>query len=228
MENINENMQFFSGLLDFLEAHLGSNSEIVLHDWSRPYEHTIVDIRNNCITNRNINDCGSNLGLEVMRGVVKEDDRYNYITKTKDGKTLRSSSFYIKDSKNQIIGTLCINTDISETLQFERYLSKHNKYDLYHKSSEEFFANDVNELLDYYIEEAQATVNKPISAMDKSDKISFLGTLDQRGAFLISKSSERVSTILGISKFTFYNYLEIARSKFEKNNEECEAATTAT
>lgn len=227
MESIKENMQFLSGLLDFLEAHLGSNYEIVLHDWSRPYEHTIVDIRNNCITNRNINDCGSNLGLEVMRGVVKEDDRYNYITKTKDGKTLRSSSYYIKDSKNKIIGSICINTDISETLQFERYLNKHNSYDLFHKSSDEFFANDVNELLDYYIEEAQVKVNKPISAMDKSDKIVFLGILDQRGAFLISKSSEKVCAVLGISKFTFYNYLEIARTKFEEENEECETIIAA-
>lgn len=216
MENIKDNMEFFSGLLDMLATHLGDSYEIVLHDWSRPYEHTIVDIRNNGITNRNINDCGSNLGLEVMRGDSKGADRYNYITKTKDGKTLRSSSHYIRNSEGKIIGALCINTDISDTLQFERYLQKHNMYDLGHKKSEEFFANDVNELLDYYIEEAQVAINKTVSNMDKNDKIRFLGLLDKKGAFLISKSSEKLCTVLGVSKFTFYNYLELAREKEEQ------------
>jgi predicted transcriptional regulator YheO len=217
MENLIDNMDFFSGLLDMLETHLGDRFEIVLHDWSRSYEHTIVDIRNNHITNRNINDCGSNLGLEVMRGDSNGADRYNYITKTRDGKTLRSSSHYIRNSEGKIIGALCINTDISETIQFEQFLKKYNKYDLLSKKSEEFFANDVTELLDYYIEEAQTTIGKSISNMDKSDKIRFLGILDKKGAFLISKSSEKLCTVLGVSKFTFYNYLDLARGKGEGN-----------
>lgn len=215
MENIKDNMNFFSSLLDMLEAHLGERYEIVLHDWSRPYEHTIVDIRNNSITKRNIDGCGSNLGLEVMRGDSHGADRYNYITHTKDGKTLRSSSHYIRNGEGKIIGALCINTDISETLQMERYLQKHNMYDFNHKKSEEFFANNVNELLDYYIEEAMTTINKPVANMDKNDKIRFLSILDKKGAFLISKSSEKLCMVLGVSKFTFYNYLEIARNKEE-------------
>ena len=35
--------------------------------------------------------------------------------------------------------------------------------------------------------------------------------LDNKGVFLISKSSERVCEFLGISKFTLYNYLDQVR-----------------
>lgn len=213
MDAIKDELTFFSGLLDMLSAHLGDSCEIVLHDWSRPYEHTIIDIRNNSITKRNVNDCGSNLGLEIMSGNSNGADRYNYITRTKDGKILRSSSFYIRDKEDKIIGAICINTDISETVQFERTLKKYNMFDYANRISDEFFANDVNELLDYYIEHAVEIINKPISAMDKNDKIRFIGILDKRGAFLISKSSEKISSLLDISKFTFYNYLDLAREQ---------------
>ena len=48
--------------------------------------------------------------------------------------------------------------------------------------------------------------------MTKEDKIAFIKFLDDRGMFLISKSGPRICEILGISKFTLYNYLEIIRS----------------
>lgn len=213
MKNIVDNMDFFNRLLDMLAAHLGPNCEIVLHDWSRPYEHTIVAIRNNNITHRNVDDCGSNLGLEIISGNSNGDDRYNYITQTKDGKILRSSSYYIRDDENKIIGALCINTDISMTVQFENMLRQYNMIGQENKKSEEYFANNLNEFIDYYIEYTLEIINKPIALMDKNDKIQFIGILDKRGTFLISKSSEKVSDLLGISKFTFYNYLDISRGK---------------
>ena len=48
--------------------------------------------------------------------------------------------------------------------------------------------------------------------MTKDEKIDFIGFLDKKGAFLITHSSERVSELLGISRFTFYNYLELYKS----------------
>ena len=39
--------------------------------------------------------------------------------------------------------------------------------------------------------------------------------LDDRGAFLISKSSTKICQILEISKFTLYNYLDEVRERKE-------------
>ena len=95
----NLSSDYLKKLLDMMENHFGKNNEIVLHDLTKDYNHTIIDIRNGHITGRSIGDCGSNLGLEVLRGTVVNGDRYNYITHTKDGKVLRSSSMYFYEGK---------------------------------------------------------------------------------------------------------------------------------
>lgn len=80
---------------------------------------------------------------------------------------------------------------------------------------EEVFASDVNSLLKHLISEAQKQIGKPVSEMNKEEKINFIQYLDEKGAFLITKSGEHICELLGISKFTFYNYLEISRTAKE-------------
>lgn len=222
MNNVNDEYSFFKKLLTMLEQHFGSNCEIVLHDLTRPYESTIIDIRNGHVTGRKIGDCGSNLGLEVLKGTVKNGDKYNYITLAKD-KIIRSSSMYIKNHCGKVIGALCINTDITESVKFENYLKQYNNYNIDEEtknvqSGKEIFASDVQELLDYLIIEAQQVVGKPVTIMNKDEKVQFIKCLDDKGAFLITKSSEKICALLGISKFTFYKYLDEARNGAENSN----------
>lgn len=217
MKSINDESIFFKKLMSMLEQHLGPNCEIVLHDLTESYDHTIVDIRNGHVTGRKIGDCGSNLGLEVLKGTVKDGDRYNYITFAKDKKILRSSTIYIRDDNSRVIGSLCINTDITETVKLENYLKQQNNYSLNDEikskfQNDEVFVNNVQELLDFLIMEGQRVISKPVAIMNKEEKIQFIKWLDDKGAFLISKSSERACELLGISKFTFYKYLDEARN----------------
>lgn len=51
--------------------------------------------------------------------------------------------------------------------------------------------------------------------MNKEAKIRLIRFLDERGVFMIQKSGQTVCELLGISKFTLYNYLEEARGKKE-------------
>jgi predicted transcriptional regulator YheO len=199
-------------IMDLLEKQFGRNCEVVLHDLTKDYNHTIIDIRNGHVTGRKIGDCGSNLGLEVLRGSVVNGDRYNYITHTKDGKVLRSSSVYFYNDNNKVIGSLCINLDITEELRFENYLKARNNYSLDVNEDKEVFATDVKQLLEHFISEGQRLVGKPIVLMDRGERLQFLKYLDDAGAFLITKSSERIIQLMGISKGTLYSYLEILRN----------------
>lgn len=220
MKSIDEQMDLLKHLMDMLEQHFGVTSEIVLHDLTRDYDHTIVDIRNSHITGRSVGDCGSNLGLEVLRGTTKDGDRYNYITHTKDAKILRSSSMYFYDGE-QVIGSLCINTDITETLRYESYLHTFNNYSLENgeKQRKEVFASNVKQLLESLLAEGTELVGKAAPLMDKDDKMKFLEYLDAKGAFLISKSSDRVCEFLGVSRYTLYTYLETIRERNGKLHE---------
>ncbi|MBS6646889.1 transcriptional regulator [Clostridium sp. MCC353] len=214
MKSINDELPLFRLILDLIANQFGDKCEVVLHDLTKDYSSTIVDIRNGHLTGRSINGCGSNMGLEVLRGTVTENARYNYITTVSNGHMLRSSSIYIKDDDGKIIGSICINYDISETLQFENFLRQFNHFEPVQEEDEdqEVFSHDVTSLLQHLLQKAQSKIGKEPSEMDKEERRAFIRYLDKKGAFLITKSSEQVCELLGISKFTFYNDLELVRA----------------
>jgi predicted transcriptional regulator YheO len=45
--------------------------------------------------------------------------------------------------------------------------------------------------------------------MNREDKIKAIRFLQDKGAFLITKSGDKVSKYFGISKFTLYNYIDV-------------------
>ena len=210
MNSIQQEAKLIDQIMTLLERHFGNKCEVVLHDLTKDYSQTIVDIRNGHITNRTVGGCGSNLGLEVLNGNVVDGDRFNYVTHTPTGRIIRSSSIYLKNDEGVPIASICVNYDITEMVQFESVLKNFNHYDVI---QDEVFVQDVTSLLDFLIQEGQKMISKPLDQMTKDEKIDFIGFLDKKGAFLITHSSERVSELLGISRFTFYNYLECSRNK---------------
>lgn len=69
----------------------------------------------------------------------------------------------------------------------------------------------VSDLLDELIDESVRIVGKPVALMGREDKVRAIGFLDDAGAFLITKSGQRVCAHFGISKFTLYSYMDEAR-----------------
>lgn len=211
MESVKDELPLLASMMKGIAAQFGPNCEVVLHDLTKGYESTIVLIENGHVTNRKVGDCGSNLGLEVLRGQTDEGDRYNYITQTVDGKVLRSSSIYLKNSKNEVIGSVCINLDISELMMAENAIKSLTMHNVEEKV-DEVFVSDVSELLDHLLKECQKEIGKPVSHMTKDEKKNAIGYLDEKGAFLVKKAGDKVCSFFGISKFTLYNYLDEIRS----------------
>ena len=192
-----ESQRLLESVMKLIAAQFGPDCEVVLHDWSKEYESTIVAIENGHVSGRKVGDGGSNLGLEVMRGTTDGSNQLNYITQTQDGRMLRSSSLYLTDENGKKVGALCINLDEQEV-------------------SREFFTNDVNELLDYLIKEGTEQIGKAPEEMTKEEKKQVISYLDQKGAMLITKSGPKICRYLGISKFTLYNYLDEIHSEQEQ------------
>lgn len=210
MDHLGDEKELLEKLLTLISLQFGDRCEVVLHDLTNEYNHTIIDIRNGHITGRKVGGCGSNLGLEVLSGNVEDGDRFNYVTTTPDGKILRSSSIYIKNGEGVVIGSLCINLDITESIQFEGFLHKYNHFE---SGQKEFFAHDTNSLLEFLIQQASQSIGKAPVEMNKEERLSFLRHLDGKGAFQITKSSVRICKELGISKFTLYSDLDIIRGQ---------------
>ncbi len=199
-------------IMKLIAAEFGPQCEIVLHDWSKEYDKTIIAIENGHVSGRKVGDGGSNLGLEVMRGTSDGSNQLNYLTQLSDGRMLRSSSLYLEDEEGKKIGALCINRDITDYIRMQNQLSEitmvPNGVPGGNMETREFFTTDVNELLDYLLSESIRQVGKSPSQMNKEEKKKVISQLDRKGALLITKSGPKICQALGISKFTLYNYLE--------------------
>jgi len=221
MKTIEEALPLLQRVMKLISLTIGEECEVVLHDWSKGYDQSIIAIENGHVTNRNIGDCGSNLGLEVMRGTIKDGDRFNYVTKTSMGKTLKSSTTYLCDDNGEALGALCINIDISNFLNFRKSFDSligTNVVEQLENPPEniEYHANSVGQLTDFLIAQSLKLVDKPVNQMTKEDKMTIIRYLDEKGTFLITKSGDKICQFLNISKFTLYNYLDTIRTEKAK------------
>ena len=207
-----KNKEWLTQMMDLFEAHMGSDVEIVLHDLTLDYEHTIVDIRNGHITGREIGGTGDILGLEFIRNPEDKGEYYNCIEYTKDGRTLRSSTRFFRDEEGNPAFSIGINEDITKMVEIEQYL--HKKTGLSSPDmTADYYRGDVQEMLQYLMDSAQMMVGKNTSLMTKEDKMKYIKFLDDHGAFLITYSNAKVCEALDISQFTLYNYLRTLRNE---------------
>ena len=206
MSYITDHLEMLTGIAECIAEQFGSDCEVVLHDLTRPYDNTIVAIWNGHVTGRKVGGSGTNAGLEILGGTAEAKDTYHYINTTPDGKILRSSSKYFKDEDGNVVGSLCINYDITSLMSFKKTLDEITEPDR-KDTHNEVFTSNVDELLDAMLQEAVHHTGKEIGELEKEDKVAIVHYLDGKGAFLIKKSAERVADFLGISRFTVYNYL---------------------
>ena len=195
-----------------IAAQFGDKCEVVIHDVSSSHpEHTIVHIENGHVSGRKVGDGPSHVVLETLRGDrEKLQDHLCYLTKTKDGKILKSTTIYIRNDDGTPIGIFGINYDITLMLAMEENLKQFTATDQDQREPERISRN-VGDLLDELIEQSVKIVGKPVALMTKEDKVKAIQFLNETGAFLITKSGDKVCRFFGISKYTLYSYIDEAK-----------------
>lgn len=197
-----------------LAEHFGPQCEIAIHDVTRDLSNTIVYIENGQVSGRTDGDGASNVVLEALNTPPERlQDQIAYLTRTEDGRALKSSTLYIRDENGNLRYLFSVNYDIASLRAVDELiqglitthpLKKENP----ERESVPKIPHTVTELLDSLIEHAFAEIGKPAVMMTKEDKIRVVHYLNDAGAFLITKSGDRVASALGISKFTLYKYME--------------------
>lgn len=199
-----------------MAKQFGTACEVVIHDVRHGLDNTILHIENGHVTHRKSGDGASNIVLEALKtDPAQLKDQYAYLTRTADGQLLKSSTLYIKDESGKLAYIFSINYDITALTSVHEFVQSMLATDEHaepiQKKSEDTvpqITHNVKELLDVLIDQALSNVGKPVSAMTKEDKIQVVQYLNDAGAFLITKSGDRVAGVLGISKFTLYNYMD--------------------
>lgn len=204
-----------------LAVQFGDSCEIVIHDLkAEQLEHSVVHIEHGHVTGRELGDGPSRVVFDTLsKDPSKIKDRLAYLTKTDDGRILKSSTMFVRGDNGTVEYIFSLNYDITAllavesavhdliTTEKESRLSDSDSDSVDDAQPQQIIPN-VNDLLDSLIAQALSLVGKPVAAMNKDDKIAVVKFLNNAGAFLITKSGDKVASLLGISKFTLYNYMD--------------------
>ncbi|GCA68194.1 hypothetical protein KGMB01110_26300 [Mediterraneibacter butyricigenes] len=208
-------LEFLKQIAHALAVQFGDNCEVLVHDLARnSVENSIVYIENGHVTGRALGGSPSRAVLDVIRhpdGAF--EDQLSYLTKTENGRILKSSTIYIKDEHGKPRYILSINFDITNLIALESSL--HSLTAVPEPSvatpqeAPKVIPHDVNELLDELIQQSVALVGVPVALMTKDDKIKAIKFLNETGAFLITRSGDKVAKYFEISKYTLYSYINM-------------------
>lgn len=193
-----------------IAGEFGPNCEVVIHEISDKSAYSsIVAIENGQVTGRKIGDGPSHVVLEQL-GNDNNDvtDQAAYLTRTKDGKILKSTSVYIRDKEGRVSAILGINYDISMMQMYQNYLHDFITPNEPPQKEPERITLNVADLLEDLIRQADELVGKPVALMSKDDKVKAIRYLSNSGALLITKSGDKIARHFGISKYTLYSYLD--------------------
>lgn len=204
-------LTLFFPMVDCIADLFGSDCEVVLHDIS-DLENSIIKIRNGHVTGRKVGDSMTDVGLEMIKkanGGLTVLGNYN--PRTMSEKLLKSNAINIRNLKDEVIGILCINLDVSNLSKIGQAINNFCKSEDNKEEKEEDFGSDIWSIIDEIINKIVNKKGKRIHNLTKEDRIKIINELDKKGIFLIKGAIFQVSKALGISSPTIYKYLEEIR-----------------
>lgn len=204
-------LQILKQIAAALAAQFGPNCEVVVHDLAGDTEEpAIVHIENGHVTGRKVGDGPSQVVMDqILSGEEDPQDQLAYLTRTPDGKILKSSTMFIRDGRGKVTAILSVNYDISALMMVHNAIDGLVQISPNEQSGQRnITVLNVNDVLSGLIEQSVALVGKPVALMNKEDKVRAIRFLSEHGAFLITKSGDKVAKYFGISKYTLYSYID--------------------
>ncbi len=208
--------------LETIGSVVGRNTEIVLHDLTKP-ENSVIDIVNGHLSGRSIGssvlsgpkqDLGFKAVINSAAGVAGNDPVMipNYQTTASDGRVFNSSTVVFRDATGPY-ASLCVNADLNGLKAahacLEQILGTATR-------PEEKVGDqpDLELLMKEIIQETLPGLATTDRAMNKKAKIEAVRQMQERGLFIVKGGVEKAAAALGVTRYTIYNYLdEIRRSQ---------------
>lgn len=214
-------IQRFVPLVRFLGEVLGPQTEVVLHDASKP-DKSVIAIANGHVSGRQIGSPATDLMLKVMRDGTSSDQDFvvGYEGRSSQNSyMLRSSTFFIRNG-NRIIGTLCINTDKAAllnlqhavTLVTQAYFPDISSAEDDDTVKEENLIASVDDIATQVVADLAAHTGVPASQFSIQQRLQVIRELCDHGYFNFKGSISKVAQQLSISESTAYRYLRIVQN----------------
>ncbi|MBQ9166347.1 MAG: transcriptional regulator [Oscillospiraceae bacterium] len=210
--NREEAFEFLDRTAKGIAEMFGSSCETMVHDMSHP-THPILSIYNGHVSGREVGSTMDILGNETQLSEEGlKTDFVNLYATTPTGQQIKSSTFHmIGEDYNLALG---INFDYSSLVYANRILVDLMSADADLKSA--MWHSGDNRLGEVF-EECLAAVGKPVSALNKTDRMKVIALLNQKNAFSFRKSVPFISQRLGVSRYTVYKYLSELSNDHEED-----------
>lgn len=219
-------LQHYIKLTEFLGYALGPDYEVALHDLTTK-DRSIIAIANKHVSGRDVGAPLTNVALRILRdkSYEKQDYLLHYLGVSASGKTLRSSTMFIKQD-GKLIGMLCVNFDDSRFQSVSDALMKLCHPDQFvdinfqadealaePAGSAERFHNSIHGVAtDAVLDELD---RRKIDAgrLTPEERLQIIASLDAAGIFLLKGAVKDVADALECSQASVYRYLSQIRKE---------------
>lgn len=196
-------------LADAVVGFFGPSCEVCLHDL-RSLQRSLVYIAGD-VTGRKPGAPATDLLVRALQQ-QRVEDLHNYRTNTGNGRALKSSTVFIRDAAGKPLFAFCINFDTTNFFNASQALQPFvNSFEQAAETSETF-ALVAEETIESLVNRSILALGKQPATMTTEEKTRLIGLLQQDGVFRLKGAVEQVARLVGVSRYTVYNYLRKIRT----------------
>ncbi|MFO7850762.1 MAG: PAS domain-containing protein [Spirochaetia bacterium] len=192
-------------LAEGISRQFGTFCEVLVHSLEDP-ENSIIAIYNGHVTGREEGGPMTDFALSLLdKRELKEEVFGPYYSSTSEGKRLKSTTTVLKNEFGEVIGFLCINMDISASA--DEFLREMMPDTGGVQTVTEHYPLTAKDLVDNAFKSALDGVHgrTGISSTQKNKIV--VEDLYRRGIFHVKNGVDLVADLLGVSRYTIYNYI---------------------
>lgn len=179
--------------------------EVVLHDLTKP-NNAIIAIE--CpLSGRKVGQPTTEMGLERLRNPAFPDVIQNYANTFPDGRSVKSTSIGLRNSKNEFVASICLNMDTSLFSSVSCVLSQLTAFSENALPIQETLAARSVDDIRRAIEEFAAQQNTQPRALTSKQRHMLMKSLVDKGLLQLRHAVPTIAETLGISRPSVYNIL---------------------
>ena len=187
-----------------IAAMFGDSCETVIHEMEGERIKNVA-IFNGHVSGRTVGSTLSIYGRDTMdddpNGTSLDQDFLNQMVVMSDGKIIKSTTFHVRgDGYHYALG---INYDMSLMDKMRHMLVNFTQS----AGSLEASISEDRTDLEAVFNACLNHLNKPPAQMRKSERMTLVAMLREKGMFHMQRSVPYVAERLGVTKYTIYNYL---------------------
>jgi predicted transcriptional regulator YheO len=203
-------LQAVEPLVDGLAATFGPYCEVVLHDYRYP-ENSVRAVAGS-VTSRHVGGAMSEIGLGLLAQGDQAEDQLNYITRTADGRMVKSSTMLLRTGSGQVVGALCVNLDVTELRVAATSLAALvGSTPEPEATATTVFSNDIGEVIETVVAKEEASLGRVLPRDVRKGRLAIIGALDAKGVFNLPRAAQQVAAHLNVSRATVYADLNAVR-----------------